>query len=295
MSQISSHKYKSGDIKAIRSLSKFTNVEEYKKYIDNFIYQYKHRISPTAYMIIKTIKHMTDFGVGVFTWTRKWMASKVERSVRMISKAISELREIGILTDIGEQTYHENDRRLGHNVWIIEKIELPEKKEFTPQCTPESSPPTEAEIPCESKAEEVKKDTQCSLSNSPSKELSNTVTTTLNVQYLNQYVPNDFYKKCKGFFQIEYVNDFWDTIIYTTSKHLFGKKWNKLKSYENKMILEIGLEAIDSLIKKVHSKKLHKSMGAYLHGTVKRISNKEKERIDGINQTIKEMDDLDVW
>lgn len=292
---VMSERYKSGDIKSIKSLTKFNNVEEYKEYIDSFIYQYKHQISPTAYLIVKTIKHMTDFGIGVYTWTRKWMAGKIERSIRMISKAIKELREIGFLSDVGEQTYHENDRRLGHNIWIVERVTLSKKQEFTPQCTPESSPLTEAEIPCGSKVEQGNEDTQCSLGNTPSKEVYSNTVTTLQVQYVNKYVPNEFYEKCKPFFQVELINDFWDTIVYTSSKFAFGKKWDSLLFYENDQIFTIGMEAIDQLIKKAHGKKIKKDMGSYLYGTVKRISKKLGKKIDILDKRIKDMDELGVW
>lgn len=283
------HKIKSGDLAAIRPFSRFSSAQEYKQYIDKFIYHYKHRLSPTAYLIVKTIKHMTDFAVGVFTWTKKWMAEKIQRSPRMVSYAIRQLRDIGFLTDAGEQTYHEGDRRLGHNVWIVQRIPLPEaqntkSKDCSPHCTPEIASLKIVETPLVSQAQSVSYPEQCPINNSPSKErnsytVSKRETVSLGIDILNHYVPSVFAEAAIGFYEEE-INELWDTVIYTYCKVL-NKKWDKLSETEYDTAVEFSLQALQTILKKRRKlDSLRIPYGSYMHGIIKRMTRKHLKEIN---------------
>lgn len=279
-----------GNLKKIKELTQFDNVQEWDPYIKRLKYHFKSKLTPSAMNLIQRFSGFVKKMIGAVYGKVKTLAKMFGVCGRTIKRVRKLLEDNGIIKVYKTQASEENKTQKP-NVWIFQKLELPptpdevKKENVTPPVTPEMSPlqdEVNADVP---RAEEVKNegDSLISLCSISKEELCNTV---MRVEFLNQYVPEDFYQLCKPYFHVEDINDFWDTIVYNSSKFVFGKKWNELTDEENDYVKMTAISSISQLIKKAKGKKIRKEYGAYLFGTVKRKAKKYKKMFAEMKRTL---------
>ncbi len=309
-----------GDYSAIRTLSQFDNVKEMDTYINSFLYFNKDELSTTAYDLVQYVRkfiYKNRSGIGVCTSKKDAIAKKLECHPRSISRAIKQLFQLGFISE-PFQTWDKKNKAAGHLVLVISKIndivlEPWKKKDVTPVVPAELSLHEDVEMPCESKDEPIKNDSESIiLTSNNSKEFKEQLNSKENVpnelipdltfskEDIPEYVPSEFieYVWSKNLKNPIAITDYWKGAVNAYCK-TYQLHFSKLDFNQFEEIIEHACEAfritegnINNFQKQQDS--WFKQFGAFFYGVCKRRFKKaykaaialEKQHNDFINSMV---------
>ncbi|GIN93281.1 hypothetical protein J22TS1_43320 [Siminovitchia terrae] len=265
----------SADYKAMKQLKTFEDKHELDNTVRSFLYHFKHEITPSAALTLKTLSRYAVKIPGVCWAKVGTLAQIIGKASRTIQRALKQLEYLGIIERI--KTIRK-EGGYGHPVIVINKMShlvLPDN--VTSGVTSEMSPRQESRKLCEAKDEQPKKEPETKIFKTKSfREKKNDIRNPdteqirLDETFVDKRVPKEFIEQAKyGFNAIE-IDKLWNRV------RIAMKKINYTIMNET----EISIDALKQTIKRYKENSIRKEFGAYFYTTVKIMLQKDQEEWD---------------
>lgn len=259
--------FKSGDYAAFKELSTFENVDKMNLFIRKVLYNFKHKLTPSAVKVLKKMSQYACKYPGVCWVKIKTLAAEIGVSERTVKRAVKLLEELGIIV---KYLTIRRGGGYGHPVFVINNHDNYDFKELpnsnvTSDVTSEMSPRQEAENIDISKDKQHFSETETIISKTISsrenkmykrkeRAVQDIKSVKLTKDFTSDRVPAEFRDLVGCFFDdAEQIEEYWK-VVWLHSRHL---------NEDQETILDVAINSFKQLVRKLKKGSVRNPFGYF--------------------------------